>query len=275
MPHLIAPSGIDWHYEMEGHGAPVLFIHGWGVNSKIWRQQVKSLSSSFKVISVDLPGHGETNWQLISIEQIAQDINYVLEKSGIHQVAVIASSFGGLVALKITELFPLKIRKMSLVGSQPKFSQSSDYPYGIEVARIQKLAGQLNSNYPTIIHIFFRSLFTRQERESRRFKWIQTFRRTEDVPAKEALLGLLNVLIHVDLMGALDSLDIPLQFVYGRDDYLCPRELQEYLRIKFPKARFDYFEKCGHFPFLTKPHEFNRVLEEFLLGGREIELCHL
>jgi len=31
-----------------------------------------------------------------------------------------------------------------------------------------------------------------------------------------------------------------------------------------PKSRFDFFEKCGHFPFLTKSYEFNQIVEEFL-----------
>ena len=46
MPHLKGKSGIEWKYEMEGSGEPLVFIHGWGVDHRIWRQQLKYFSLS-------------------------------------------------------------------------------------------------------------------------------------------------------------------------------------------------------------------------------------
>jgi len=51
MPHLKSKRGIEWHYDIEGDGSNLLFIHGWGVNKKIWRQQIKYFSKYYKVIS--------------------------------------------------------------------------------------------------------------------------------------------------------------------------------------------------------------------------------
>ncbi|VAW19751.1 hypothetical protein MNBD_BACTEROID05-348, partial [hydrothermal vent metagenome] len=51
-------STIQWNYDHLGEGETLLFIHGWGVDRRIWRQQTKYFSKKWNVLSVDLPGHG-------------------------------------------------------------------------------------------------------------------------------------------------------------------------------------------------------------------------
>ncbi|MDP2652545.1 MAG: alpha/beta fold hydrolase [Candidatus Omnitrophota bacterium] len=264
MPYLKTKRGMNWHYEVEGQGDPILFIHGWGVDSRIWRQQVKHFSARFCAVAVDLPGHGKTEWRKISLAEIAGDIREVLWDLGLEKVGVVGSSLGGLVALKLFAIAPQAVRFLVFVGSQPRFSRSEDYPYGLEVSRIRKLAAQLNSDYPSMVNIFFRSLFTHYERGSRRYKWIQTFRQNIDFPHKEALLQMLDVLENEDLREHMPRGGLPVQFINGTDDYICPKELFTYFSRTIPGATLDLFPRCGHFPFLTKPYEFNETIERFL-----------
>lgn len=264
MPYLKTPRGLNWYYDSEGNGETLLFLHGWAVNSRIWRQQTKYFSDRYRVLSFDLPGHGKSEWRKISLQEIAEDLEFLLEELKTESLGAVASSFGGLVALKIHEINPARIRFFAFAGSQPKFARSEDFPSGLEVERIRKLAGQLDSDYPSIVNIFFRSLFTRQERESRRFKWVQTFRKSDDIADKQALLNLLDILEKEDLRETFHKVDRPMCFLNGTEDYICTRGFYQSLREQMPTARFEWFEKCGHFPFLTQPYEFNRELESFL-----------
>jgi len=189
MPHLKSKRGIYWHYDIEGEGRHLLFIHGWGVNKKIWRQQLKFFSKYYRVMTVDLPGHGKSSWEKIELTGMVEDLKQLLDKVEFNDVTIIGSSLGGLVALKFYELFPDGIQGMIFIGAIPKFSKSSDYPHGLDIDKMRKLSGQLESNYPSIVNVFFRSLFTRQERQTRRYKWIQKFRRTDQMPMQKALLN--------------------------------------------------------------------------------------
>jgi pimeloyl-ACP methyl ester esterase len=265
MHYLESPRGIQWHYDCEGDGPVLLFLHGWGVDHRIWRQQFKYFSKDYRVISIDLPGHGKTTWQPVTLHDIADEILRVLDHLGLSSFSVVASSFGGLVALKLVGLTPGRLSSMVFAGSQAKFVRDDDYPYGLDVSRLYKLADQLNNDYPTIVNIFFRSLFTKQERASRRYKWIQTFRRTDGVPEKDALLGYLEILKDTDLRHVLHNLVLPVQFINGTEDYICPPSLYHELKDKLGQARFDWLPECGHFPFLIEPHTFNKKLEEFLI----------
>jgi pimeloyl-ACP methyl ester esterase len=266
-------SGRKWHYDLEGRGPAILFIHGWGVDLRIWRQQFKYFSRSYQVLAIDLPGHGKSSWQRLSLEDMARDLYEIIHRSGIKKLHVVASSFGGLVALKLYALSPAIIASLVFVGSQPKFMRSKDYPYGLTTTETKKLSSQLETDYPLIMHIFFRSLFTTSERESRRFKWIQTFRKADTVPDQKALAELLKVLEREDLRDDFKGVKVPIQFFNGREDYFFPSALAEYLKKLNPGVQFKWFEKSGHFPFLIQPHQFNKILEKFLNSLKENVRC--
>jgi pimeloyl-ACP methyl ester carboxylesterase len=107
-------------------------------------------------------------------------------------------------------------------------------------------------------------LFSRKERQTRRFKWLQRFRQNIDVPMAHALAEYLDILEKEDLREVLKRVHVPLQFINGREDEICTKETVAFLQKLSPNSRFDFFEHCGHFPFLSKPHEFNQIMEEFL-----------
>jgi len=257
-------SGINWHYDINGEGDFLLFIHGWGVDHRIWRQQSKFFSRYYKVMMIDLPGHGKSSWQKVPLEDMAKDLHNILRIVSIDPITIVGSSLGGLLGLKLYALHPEKIKRMVFVGSMPKFSRSQDYPFGLDVKEMRKLGGQLDVAYPQIVNIFFRSLFTKEERESRRFKWLQKFRRTDETPMQAALMEYLDILEAEDLRGVLKDMSIPMQFINGEGDEICCPETVKYLRKLCPDSRFDSFAKCGHFPFLSQPHTFNQILNDFL-----------
>lgn len=269
MPHIKTPSGIDWYYDFSGEGKILLFLHGWGVDKRIWRQQSKYFSLFYKVLTVDLPGHGQSSWQKVSLTIMAKDLAYIIEELKIDDFVIVGSSLGGMFGLKLYELCSHKIKRMVMVGSIPKFALSKDFPYGLDVGKIRKLNIQLKIAYPLIVNIFFRSLFTKEERESRRFRWLQKFRQTDQAPMRQALQEYLDILENEDLRAILEKISIPMQFINGEGDYICNQQAVSYLKQLKPQARFDNFKNCGHFPFLSKPHEFNQILQEFLKSNRQ------
>lgn len=264
MGHIKGSNGIIWHYELEGDGPALMFLHGWGVDKRVWRQQAKYFSQNYRVLTVDLPGHGQSSWEKADLASMCDDLTNMLTRLTPGKVTVVASSLGGLFALKMYDRMPDKFSRMVMVGSMPRFAQSADFPYGLDVAAMRKLGAQLDTHYPSIVDVFFRSLFTKQERASRRFKWLQKFRQFEEKPIKSALVQYLDILEQEDLRSVLERVDLPMQVITGTGDEICKQEVLEYIKRVQPNARYDAFEECGHFPFLSKPHEFNEVLEEFL-----------
>jgi pimeloyl-[acyl-carrier protein] methyl ester esterase len=264
MPYFKTKNGINWHYDVEGSGDPLLFLHGWGVDMRIWRQQAKHFSQHDRVLTLDLPGHGKSSWHRLDLEALARGVLAVLDEVKMEKVFLVGSSFGGLIGLKMFQLEPGRFRKLTLVGTTPKMVRPHSRMHGVDQEHLEKLTYQLETNYPEIVNIFFRSLFTQKERESRRFKWLQRFRQNIGLPQKQALLNFLEIMSLEDMRDALFALYVPLQLISGTEDYICSYDMVESLRALLPAARVDYFKDCGHFPFLSRPHEFNTALEEFL-----------
>jgi len=256
---------IRWHYNVLGHGPCLFFIHGWAGNMRVFSQQARHFSSDYKVVLVDLPGHGKTDWKPGTFDEVAIQIKEIADHIGVDKFSIVGSSMGGFVGLKIAELFPSSVEKIIMVGSLPKFFKTQQCPIGLTAQEMEKLRTQLETKYPAILDIFFRSLFTRQERESEKFKWIHQFRKEEKAPSQEALISFLDMLAHDDLMDFLKAVNAPILFLAGRKDYICSENSLKFIKNTIPQVQIAFMENCGHFPFLINSVEFNNVVEKFLL----------
>jgi pimeloyl-[acyl-carrier protein] methyl ester esterase len=253
------------HYESFGRGEKtVVFLHGFGGFGEMWGWQVKDLASAARLIVLDLPGHGKSPWHGEDLEGLAEEIRAVMDQEQVDRAFFVASSFGGLVALRFWEKYPDRVTGLSFVGSVPRFTVDTSYPAGLDAEKIGKLATQLKSDVATALDIFFRSLFTRFERDSLQYGLIKGLRRQAELPDREALLAALEVLETADLRAVLGRVKVPVQFVLGDSDYLCPLALLGPLKALCPSAKFAVVESAGHLPFLSRPEEVNGLLREFI-----------
>jgi len=266
MPHVKTHRGLNWYYEISGSGDVVVMIHGLGGSGNFWVSQKDFLQADFQVLTLDLPGHGQSTWMPLTLTDMALDIRQILSSLGIQQFSLVASSMGGLVALELYRMIPQEIMRISLVGSIPKFARGPNYPAGLDIDKIRQLSQQFDGDYAMILDIFFRSLFTMKERESDHFKWIKEMRHAQALPRREALKHFLDILEKTDLRDRIASMICPLQFITGVEDYICPRVIMDWVAQHTYNARFDFIEGCGHLPFLTEVKEYNRLLEDFLLS---------
>jgi pimeloyl-[acyl-carrier protein] methyl ester esterase len=258
--------GLDWCVDTTGAGETVVLIHGFGASGCWWQAQKDFLRTDHQVVTLDLPGHGQSSWMPLTLTEMAADIREILHRLGISRAALVGSSLGGLVALELYQRMTEDVTRISLVGSIPKFAHSDHYPAGLDIDRIRTLSQQFNGNYAAILDIFFRSLFTMKERQSEHFKSVKDLCRREPLPQREALKFFLDILENTDLRDQMGSVRCPLQFITGTEDYICPRATMDWLAARMSHARFDFIEGCGHLPFLVEAKEYNRLLGDFLVS---------
>ena len=253
------------YYELSGQGdKTLLFIHGFGGFGGLWRWQIEHFSKKTRVLTIDLPGHGRTPWCPCTLLDIAEMIVDILDREKIDQVSIVASSFGGLVALTLWQQSPERVTALTLTGAVPKFVGTTDFPAGLTSAGIRKLAAQFEGDLGKVLDMFVRSFSTMQERDSSQYALVKALRKDAILPQREALLGFLDILETADVREVLQTVSVPLQFICGDGDYLCPPAVVEVLRGQYPQARFDIFENGGHGVFLTMPERFNQVVGDFL-----------
>lgn len=95
-------NDIEMNYEVRGEGDPIIFIHGSGASWKMWEPQIESFSRKYKMIMIDMRGHGESSKHFpndeYSMRVIAQDLKSFLDSLGINKTHILGLSQGAVVA---------------------------------------------------------------------------------------------------------------------------------------------------------------------------------
>ena len=115
-------KGINVFYTDQGKGETVVLLHGFLENSKMWQPFMPSLAKNYRVISIDLLGHGETAClgYIHSMELMAEAVNVVLKHLKIKRSIFICHSMGGYVALAFAEKKPEGVLGLCLANSTAK-----------------------------------------------------------------------------------------------------------------------------------------------------------
>lgn len=106
-------------YRVTGTGEPVVLIHGFGEDSRIWDTMIPHLEKDYQLIIPDIVGSGRSkgNTDGTSMETIAGDINTILENEKIQSCHMIGHSMGGYVTLAFAEKYPEKLKGLGLFHS--------------------------------------------------------------------------------------------------------------------------------------------------------------
>src|SRR6056297_423368 len=108
-------------YKIEGTGKPLVLIHGYLENLEIWDDFASVLAEDYKVVRVDLPGHGESDvaGETHNMELLAQGVKSVLEAEEIDSATIVGHSLGGYVTLAFLEKYPNHVDRLVLFHSHP------------------------------------------------------------------------------------------------------------------------------------------------------------
>ena len=112
-------NGIKLYFETYGEGPPMLQLHGNGQNISALRAQIKFLSARCRVIALDSRGHGKSKIGpgRLTYEQMAEDVNALLEELGLKQIYVLGWSDGGIIGLLLAINHPDKVAKLAIMGA--------------------------------------------------------------------------------------------------------------------------------------------------------------
>jgi len=109
-------------YSDTGKGTSIVMIHGFLENQTMWNSYIAEFSKRYRVITIDLLGHGETECMgyIHSMEDNADTVHAVLSKLRIRKAILVGHSMGGYVALAFAELYPAAVKGLVLLNSTSK-----------------------------------------------------------------------------------------------------------------------------------------------------------
>ena len=105
-----------------GKGQAVILLHGFLEDRSMWKSLSKDLSNDYRVITIDLPGHGETSGfdSVHSMEEMARSVKAVVDDLDLDHVILMGHSMGGYVSLAYSELYAGDVKGLCLLNSTSK-----------------------------------------------------------------------------------------------------------------------------------------------------------
>jgi len=260
----------DLYVETRGRGPDLVLLHGWGLNLRVWDGLTRELSKSFRIIAVDLPGHGRSPWNpkaRTPAEQAWQVHASLASRSD--RYSLLGWSMGGQIAIDLAAAMPGSVERLVLVATTPRFAASEDWPNGLPAATLEKLATQLRTNYKRTVSEFLELQVRGSAASEKVLAELHASLFSHGEAHPKALVAGLNTLKSSDLRSMLSLVRAPTLVIAGQYDRVTLPVASRALADALPEARYVEFRRAAHAPFLSHTAEFAALVTEFLRGGAD------
>jgi pimeloyl-ACP methyl ester carboxylesterase len=242
--------------QVSGEGMPLVFVHGFTTTAEFWREQVEPFSSGYRVIRINLPGHGvspQPEGRDYTIAAFVDDVVKVFHTLKIEDAIVIGLSMGGTVAQNFALAHPEHVRALVLVGATPH-GLGEDVNVNNVLKAIEELGVVVASQ-----NVIDRSFGHAASADLLAFARNEVAQ-TPAFVARQAIASL-NA---SDSRARLGEIRVPTLVVVGNEDIITPPSESAALAQGIADSRLEVIAGAGHFPMLEQPQTFNRLLADFL-----------
>lgn len=246
--------------ESFGTGPVLVLLHGWAMHSAVWGDFAEHLANSFRVICIDLPGHGHSaGAKDFSLETISRKVfNSVPEQPCFW----LGWSLGATVMLDIAQRFPDKVKALIVLAGNPHFTQAPDWP-GMDKALLIQFSANLQLNPAAVLQNFLALQVTGMPRARPALKQLRQLYAAAPEADVETLRQGLRLLREADLRGVLRNLQVPLQIILGAEDTLVPLAAGAAMQKLQPASQLQSIPLAGHMPFLSHAQQVVDMITEF------------
>ncbi|HEY2962356.1 MAG TPA: alpha/beta hydrolase [Pyrinomonadaceae bacterium] len=258
---FIRVDDIQLAYTDVGLGQPVVLLHGYPFNRSLWTEQVSALSNSYRVITPDLRGLGESDASpgAATMNRMAQDVAELLDRLEISRAVVGGLSMGGYVALSFYKQFPSRVRALILADTRAQADTNEG-----KQTRLQHADQALAAGMASIADAMLPKLLT-PETVSKRPEVVKRMRdmmlKTKPEGAAGALLGMAD---REDQTPLLSQISCPTLILVGREDPITPVADSEKMQREITGSRLVVIENAAHVSNLERTEQFNEELVRFL-----------
>jgi len=264
-------SGLRIHYSIEGAGPTLILLHGVMASLHTWDGWVEQLSSSFRIIRIDLPGFGLSD-HLTNPDHYSPDYSIALfdkmrEAFGLERFYIAGNSLGGFLGWYYAVHHPDRVEKLILVDpiaypqALPPIMSFVSLPGIGEIARfvsprilIEQNVRQVYGDPRAITKATVDRYYELLMRGKNRLAMVETFRRIKQLSTDQVISTLVR------------KVRAPTLLMWGGKDRWVPPALIANWQRDIPHLELKVYPTAGHIPMEELPVETARDAREFLMG---------
>ncbi len=252
--NAISADGVSIAYEVRGEGEPALvFIHGWCCDRSYWKEQLPHFAEKYKVVAIDLAGHGESGldrkeW---TMGAFGEDVVAVVNKLNLDQVVLVGHSMGGFVILEAARRMPQLVIGLVGVDTLNNFEQE------FTQEQIDEFFTPLRSNFVEATRNIVRTMFTPTSDSALIEKIVVDMSSAPQEVGLGAMEGYVDFQSN-EIIRVLQEVKAPITCI---NSDMNPTNVETNQRYA-PSFQAKIMSGVGHFNMIEDPETFNRLLEE-------------
>ena len=250
-------DGVEISFNVQGKGKPaIILIHGWTNNKTIWDDQVAYFLEKYKVVTIDLAGHGESgdkreNW---TMSAFGNDVVAVINELKLKEVILVGFSMGGPIVIEATKKISEKVKGIILVDTLKDIEQKRQMD--MVDTMYEGLLQMINNPAPDMFKgsYFNRNIEVNFERALTMYDTVST------VGWKESLMGIFHW-YNEESTTSLKKINSPIIAINSDQSPTNSEALKQYI----PSFKAKIMENTGHVVMWDAPDEFNQLLDESIM----------
>lgn len=237
----------------------LVLMHSLGATHRLWDVQMPVFEQQFRVLRLDLPGHGASPLaSAVGLEAMADTVLEALNAHGVDQAYFCGLSLGGVVAQSIALRQPERVMGLVLANTGAKVGSAQVWGDRVQAVRSAGVASLI----PALISRWFTAPFA-QTHPAR----VRAMAEILEGANAEGYMMACESLAQADLREAIQAIKAPTLVIAGEEDLTTPVSDSEYLASTIPGARLTIL-KAAHISNIEQPGEFARLVLEHCAPGQ-------
>jgi len=257
----VVRGGVEINYLVEGAGPPVMLVHGVGANLRSWDAIAARLAPRFRVLRLDLRGHGRSSRiETCRLEDFLDDVSAVLDAQGIARTHLVGFSLGGMIAQAFVLAHPQRVDKVAFISAVA--GRTPEERAGV-MARARKVREEgIASVVAAAQDRWFTDAFVKANPEIVR-------QRLEELKANDhrSYSAAYTVFAEGDVGPRLDQMRHPALVVTGEHDVGSNTRMARFMHESIPGSRLHILPGLKHSVLLEAPAAIADLLIDFLSVG--------
>jgi len=253
-------NNITIGYSDQGTGLPIVFLHAFPLNRTMWATQERLLSSQFRIITIDLRGHGESDAPLwrYTLEQSAEDVSALLDHLRIQRALFVGLSMGGYILFAFYRKYAARVKGLILADTRAQ----ADTVEGIE-GRFQMAQIAHKRGPAAIADIMIPKLLSPATVQTKPELVQQVRAMIENTQISGIAGDLMAMAERPDSVPLLRQITSPTHIIVGELDQATPPSDARLMAEQIPHACLTIIPQAAHLANLEQPEAFNQIISTF------------
>lgn len=237
-------------------------LHGWGMQSAVWKACQQAIAPGWTQHPVDLPGHGSGHFSAAT-RDLWSWTDACLERAP-ERALWLGWSLGGLIALAAALRAPARVAGLVLLTATPRFVQATDWTPAMPESTLDQFRAGLADDPKGTLSRFLALQVRGSETARETLRALRHELSERPDPDPQALSVGLDILADGDLRGRLPDIKCPALWIFGERDTLTPPGVAERVEMLMPGAQTRVIRGAAHAPQLSHPQETAAEIAGFL-----------